>query len=214
MMRSFIRGAASASVLCASLTVSSAQADMIDFEGYALPSGAIQEVADGVAGFNWLGVYASAPFIVTNRPGGQNTGFHNGVVSGDEIGFSQGYANMTRSDAFTLNSLYLTSAYRNDRTLRITGTGDGVSYTHDVLLGISEPSFVSLDWTGLTSVTFQWLAGSPGTTIPGFPTGEHFAFDNITFNAPVAAVPLPAAAWLLGSALLGFAGVARRKKTV
>ncbi|MDT8282598.1 MAG: VPLPA-CTERM sorting domain-containing protein, partial [Gammaproteobacteria bacterium] len=40
-----------------------------------------------------------------------------------------------------------------------------------------------------------------------------WAFDgsNITFGASVSAVPIPAAAWLFGSGLLGLVGVARRK---
>jgi hypothetical protein len=37
-------------------------------------------------------------------------------------------------------------------------------------------------------------------------------FDNVSFQADVAAVPVPAAAWLFGSALLGLTGLAKRKK--
>jgi hypothetical protein len=37
-------------------------------------------------------------------------------------------------------------------------------------------------------------------------------FDNITITTDVSAVPVPAAAWLFGSALLGLGGLARRKK--
>ena len=37
-------------------------------------------------------------------------------------------------------------------------------------------------------------------------------WDNISITADVAAVPVPAAAWLFGSGLLGLIGVARRKK--
>lgn|GEM_PF-2313985 len=210
------KGAVCASLLCTTvLLTSTAQAAIIDFEGFAQPNGAILEIADGVAGFDWLGVHASAPEIVTNKPGGQNTGYHNGVVSGNEIGFAQfGFASISRDDAFTLNSLYLTSAYKNDRTLRITGSAaGGESYLRDVVLGISEPLLVDLDWTGLSAVTFQWLAGSPGTTIPGFPTGDQFVFDDIRFDEPITPVPLPGAAWLLASGVLGLAGAARRRKT-
>ena len=37
-------------------------------------------------------------------------------------------------------------------------------------------------------------------------------FDNVSFQADVSAVPVPAAVWLFGSGLLGLVGVARRKK--
>ena len=36
-------------------------------------------------------------------------------------------------------------------------------------------------------------------------------FDNIVVN-PVSPVPLPAAVWLFGSALIGFVGLGRRRK--
>ncbi|WP_200821250.1 VPLPA-CTERM sorting domain-containing protein [Oceanicoccus sp. KOV_DT_Chl] len=39
------------------------------------------------------------------------------------------------------------------------------------------------------------------------------AGNELTYNAPVAAVPVPAAAWLFGSALLGLAGIGRKRKT-
>lgn len=49
------------------------------------------------------------------------------------------------------------------------------------------------------------------------PTGGPFAGFNANFNAnltatPDAVVPIPAAAWLFGSGLLGLVGIARRKK--
>jgi hypothetical protein len=41
-----------------------------------------------------------------------------------------------------------------------------------------------------------------------------FVFDNFTFNTEkIAPIPIPAAAWLLTSGLLGLVGVARRKKS-
>ena len=37
--------------------------------------------------------------------------------------------------------------------------------------------------------------------------------DDINLNNPVSAVPIPAAAWLFGSGLLGLIGIARRRKS-
>lgn len=37
-------------------------------------------------------------------------------------------------------------------------------------------------------------------------------FDNVSFQADVSAVPVPAAVWLFGSGLVGLVGMARRKK--
>lgn len=48
-------------------------------------------------------------------------------------------------------------------------------------------------------------------------TGGNFAdsgvyYDNVSFGAPTSEVPVPAAAWMFGSALLGLAGAARKRK--
>lgn len=39
-----------------------------------------------------------------------------------------------------------------------------------------------------------------------------FTIDNVSISADVSSVPVPAAAWLFGSALLGLGGIARKKK--
>jgi hypothetical protein len=56
-------------------------------------------------------------------------------------------------------------------------------------------------------VTLQLKAdcgANPGCTVDAY-------FDNITVDVATPAVPIPAAAWLFGSGLLGLVGVARRK---
>jgi len=45
-------------------------------------------------------------------------------------------------------------------------------------------------------------------------TGAGFAYDSITFDSTVSPVPVPAAAWLFGSAVLGFFGMRRKSAKV
>ena len=54
------------------------------------------------------------------------------------------------------------------------------------------------------------VAGDYIFTLPGTQAGD-VAF-NVTLTGDTPEVPLPAAAWLFGSALVGMAGVARRRK--
>lgn len=72
------------------------------------------------------------------------------------------------------------------------------SYTYNTVAG---PDVAG----GITLALKVACGGVPGCTADVF-------FDNVSFQADVTAVPLPAAAWLFGSALLGLGAVARKKR--
>ena len=57
---------------------------------------------------------------------------------------------------------------------------------------------------------FIW---GPATEDTSFPPTTDTAWAIFTPTTPPSAVPVPAAAWLFGSGLLGLTGIARRKKT-
>jgi len=57
------------------------------------------------------------------------------------------------------------------------------------------------------TVTYNWAAG----THAGIPIGATFDLNFASWNNDVAAVPIPAAAWLFVSGLIGLVGIARRK---
>ena len=77
-------------------------------------------------------------------------------------------------------------------------------------------------WTGLGSTLQSWLDGATVNNGLFFAYSgsvldfeEYTAASNVTWtiDATVSAVPVPAAAWLFGSGLLGLVGVARRKNS-
>ena len=56
------------------------------------------------------------------------------------------------------------------------------------------------------------ISGSPMTTAPFQGFNANFDFTTINASNVITAVPVPAAAWLFGSGLLGLVGVARRRR--
>ncbi|MFV9616679.1 MAG: VPLPA-CTERM sorting domain-containing protein [Gammaproteobacteria bacterium] len=81
----------------------------------------------------------------------------------------------------------------------INATSDWQTITGDFTLG-----------AGVTAYTLQFAAVCGATATC---TADYY-FDNVSVTADVNAVPVPAAAWLFGSGLIGLVGMARRKKTV
>jgi hypothetical protein len=94
----------------------------------------------------------------------------------------------------------------------------GVSKT-DILAG-GTGAGLTADWTNFGLVNL--IAGSDVsggvtvefTAICGGAIGcfSNMAIDNVSVTADLAPVPVPAAAWLFGSALLGLGGLARKKR--
>jgi hypothetical protein len=68
---------------------------------------------------------------------------------------------------------------------------------------------------GTDDFWLQWLPGLP-TYFTGFAytvAGVNDYYSSYTGEISVAAVPVPAAAWLFGSGLIGLAGASRRRKS-
>lgn len=114
-----------------------------------------------------------------------------------------------RSDAasFSLQSLDFHGWNNNFApSLIVTGNfllGGSITQTFNITNTFTSPyqsALFSTAWTGLGSISFS----SPQNVV------GVFQIDNIL----VSTVPVPAAAWLLGSGLLGLIGVARKRKAV
>lgn len=75
---------------------------------------------------------------------------------------------------------------------------------------LKDDAYTPLSTTGITQYSGSWMSAS-GLQINLGPDAWDVAIDNVNFSvAQVSAVPLPAAGWLLGGALAGFAALRRR----
>jgi len=163
-------------------------------------------------GYEFLGASTPGPIpngilaeIVTGTSGSNSLQAFNGFNGQDGYG-AQAFISMARQDngAFAIHSLDLLLAgcagggVSCSGSESITGTlAGGGSADLSVVVGTG-------DWLNLVSVTFS--ATGDGF---GFGSGTVVEIDNIS----VSTVPVPAAVWLFGSALVGL-GWLRRKQTV
>ena len=79
-----------------------------------------------------------------------------------------------------------------------------------ILAGVNSPNtsgfFGIIDNVPFTSIS-QFM------TLPNTPGLNYMWIDNITYGSSINPVPVPAAVWLFGSALIGLLGVGKRRKT-
>jgi hypothetical protein len=168
-----------------------AKADVATYEG--LSSGA--PIPNGYAGLNWNN------FSALDTTGFEPSGYVNGVVSGTSVAYN-GYGDPAAfsDSAFTLNSAYFTAAWNDGLNILVQG------YLNSTLVNSVD---FTVNTSGPTLETFNWLVddvvfSSSGGTPHGYGGGgEHFAMDDLTFNA---AVPEPSAIILL-AIMLGMVGL-------
>lgn len=140
-------------------------------------------------------------FYVTNT-----TYAWDSMAHGDSFAKQFGGASGTDEDWFLLTVYGLDSSYAR--------TGASVEfYLADYRFADSAEDYIVTDWTWLDLTALGVIYGlefelsSSDTGNWGMNTPAYFAMDNLE-SSPV---PAPAAAWLLGSGLLGLVGIRRRK---
>jgi hypothetical protein len=172
-----------------------AQAASFDFTGLGgVPSGGYSTTVDGI------GVTVSAPnegLGYFNLDGiGVKTGFFNlrGIQQGEtlQVSFSQ---------EVTIGSLTFRQWEGPDR-VQLSSAGGNLDLNADTAAFNSSETFGLATLGGINSFT---LKGDSALTV-AFLAGLN--------DVQVSQVPLPAAVWLFGSAVLGLAGVARRRRSL
>ena len=131
-------------------------------------------------------------------------------------------SNIISSDLFngaTLLGSY-TSSY-NSAASRWTTSSSAFTFDNPTFIDFSSfwdgsiDGLVRVSITGSGSVTFDTdtIEASVGQGVNSSGVSGNLNFNPTINSITVSSVPVPAAVWLFGSGLLGFIGIARRKKT-
>ena len=108
------------------------------------------------------------------------------------------------------NDVILTASFSN---LTLVDLGDADPFFAGIGNFSADLTYTGGDMTG--SIFAGRIEGAFRSATGPIALGNDFTAGSITANiGEVSAVPVPAAVWLFGSALLGLAGIAKRKKTV
>ena len=142
--------------------------DLPDASGYTAPIGSY-------GGFSWGGMY----YLETNEFPATNSGYTQGVVSGDNVAYNGFGAPVTISSnngLFDFTGADLTAAWSDNLAVTFTGYAGGVQmYTQDVTLSSSQPGQFAFNFSGIDSLQ---MTASGGTR----PYLTHVVMDDFTFS--------------------------------
>jgi hypothetical protein len=183
------------------LNIGAAQASLLDFDSVTADPEAT--IANGYSGLNWSNFWVQDP--VSSGVADLESGFYNGVVSGNYSAFNAngGNAEISSSTLFDFNSAYFSAAYRWGLEITATGFRNGSQqYQQQFMVNTDAAQLFTLNFTGIDRLEFVTTGGEAYVG-----EGFHFTMD----NASVTTVPVPATVWLFGSAIAGLIGITRRK---
>jgi len=181
------------------------QAAVITFDD--LPATELDAIPDGYHGFNW-GASHMLNVNYFHKDLLPDTGFENGVVSGDYAAFNFLATTSTiTGDLFDFNGAYLTAGWNDGLNIEVTGfLNNALLFTQTVVVNTSAAQWFNFNFLGINSLSLRAWGGVP---IDPMNIGEMFVMDNFTINEPTA-VPESSSLILL---LLGVAGVLLGRKT-
>ncbi len=183
------------------VSVSSSYASIVTFEDEG--SLGLFTIRDGYYGLNWGNFYAingtESDYPYSSEP---HSGYYNGRVSGDYVAWSVGVETSitAHGSLFTMNSVFLTAAWRDDVVINLTGKKNGETIFEKIfIINDDLPTFALLNYVGIDELVLDSWGGISNPNTLG--DGDQFVIDDFTFNE-IVVVPLPPAYLLVGSGLI------------
>jgi hypothetical protein len=194
-------------VVALAATAAAVRADLITFDDVPDPLLG-EEITDGYHNLDWSTFHFLDTSTEFSNFGPQ--GYSNGTISPtnvavNDFGHAATISSMTAGTYFDVISGYFTGGWNDNLSITVDGYKDSSEvYTTTFVVNSTGPSFETLNFTGIDTITFTSSGGTPH----GYPSGgsgEEFALDNLTVN-----VPEPASVSLLALAGLGLLLCGRR----
>ncbi|MBI5040413.1 MAG: VPLPA-CTERM sorting domain-containing protein [Gammaproteobacteria bacterium] len=126
------------------------------------------------------------------------------IVFDGNVLFSESFANALASQ---IQSYVSPPGVELARRVDLGFQGPGSYYTDSAYNLGADPRFLNFAHTGSTAQIEFFIFGEGNQSLDD----ESWAMDNLRVSVTTNTVPIPAAAWLFGSGLLGMVGIARRK---
>jgi len=121
--------------------------------------------------------------------------YPNAVVSGNWVAYTGGGSISVSVGAFNLNSVYMTAAWNDGLQVEAQGfIGNSLVYDNSYNVNTFGPTFLALNYVGVTEVNFISSGGIPNPTYSGGGGGTQFAIDNLSATM----VPEPSTLSLIG----------------
>ena len=161
------------------LAAAPAQAATENFD--ALTCGGGAAIPAGTGGLDWP--FFSCLDVTTYYPTPTNNGYNASLQSPPNVLWGPSGEITRSSGVFTLNSAYLTAAWRDGLTVTVQGYAGAVAVGAPQTFTPSATARTLVSFTGLVNVDRVTFTASGGTQHPGYLTdGLEFALDDVNYT--------------------------------